>query len=252
MLGQGAIGQYAIGEGQSALSSINAALAQTIGPVTVSATLANVISASVSQTIGAVTVVATAKNVISASLNSTIAAVTISATAVNVIAANVAATIGPVTVSGTFGNVISASLNATIDPVTLSTAFFLQDGPAGGVVVGGTFSRGRWHDLLEAQRAERESERQAKLLKRKRLRAAAKDAAAKARLAVLEARKAQQSERADQERIRQLSAALSSFNSMQGIQDAMRQSGEMAAHAHHAKMMANDEEEALALLMLHG
>ncbi len=131
----------------------------------------------------------------------------------------------------------------------------VDEGIRGGEgIVGGTFSRGRWRGILEAEEEARKARLKAKRLKKQEHRELAIAAAEQARQAVLAARQAQQEDWAEQEQIRRLTAALAGFNSAQTIQDTMRHSQAMAqaAQAHHAHMMAQDEDEAISLLMLHG
>lgn len=189
---------------------------------------------------------------ISATVSQTIAPVTISATLANIISVSVVQTIQPVTLSASAANVISASVNITIDPVTALISAQIRDGTTILMPRGTAFTRKRWRELLEADELAAKAAREIKIAARKKRREEAALVQAEARKAVLAARVAQEQDWAEQERIRQLTGALSSFHASQNIRGAMDYAARMAEAAQSHRRMLDDEDEAVSLLMLHG
>lgn len=146
---------------------------------------------------------------------------------------------------------------AGFQPSAFQNSAFEVDLTIGQTVLmpgGSVFSRDRWRKLLDDEQAQLDKARKAKQQKKQEKRELALAAAEKARQAVLAAREAQHSDWAEQGRIRQLTAALSTLGGANSLQDTLRHSHAMTdmAQVHHAHAMANDEDEAVTLLMLHG
>lgn len=123
----------------------------------------------------------------------------------------------------------------------------------GGRIVGGHFSRKKWHDIKEAREARAELERRAAEIERKRDREKVERAAAKAEIAI---EAAQQSELELQHEIARITRAMEAASSAKRVADAVGRSRHLVALTEGLmrKMAADaaereDEEETIMLLL---
>ena len=116
----------------------------------------------------------------------------------------------------------------------------------GGAIVAGYFSRGKWHDLLKLIEAEKAASTKADDLKRSAAKTALASAAEDAAIIV----EAIQSG-AGMPDIDPLTAALEAANGATRLADVLSQAKKAARIARHILDEIEEEEEAVAFLLLH-
>ncbi len=132
-----------------------------------------------------------------------------------------------------------------IEDVALETVLMpSKTGPA--------FTRKRWKQIVDAEEAVREAERKAASLKEKKEREIAEAAARAAREAVLAERALQQERWHNAHSLRAVEHSLAAFNSARTIDETMRAAHALiaVARAAHERFEQQDEDEAIALLLL--
>ena len=152
----------------------------------------------------------------------------------------------------TSADLIGVSALSGSTTLTFSTSGITQDANFGGRIVGGQFKRGQWRAIEDAKRATKEAEERAKKLKRKRAREAAEQAAREARAAIEASRLAQDQDFAAAEQFRAMTAALQALAGAQTITQQMQEANSAMAHARaiQEQIAANDDDEAIAILLL--
>ena len=180
----------------------------------------------------------------------TLDTVALSAAAGIKITGSLSSTLDDITLLTGTPTVVSGALSVTLDGVTVGLDGSLQPIP-GGLISGGTFSRRKWHEIkseqerkrLEAKRRrEQEEERQREI-------AAAADRNAKA---AIRARWAQEDALAAARQYELLTdAAQRAFMGAMTRPDIGVAQRIEVLRAIQAKQAQDDEEEAIALLMLH-
>jgi hypothetical protein len=134
-----------------------------------------------------------------------------------------------------------------------------EPGPPTGETIlqpsGATFSRKRWLELIAVAAAKARGEQAAEELRHEAARDIANKAIEKARAEVLSRRAEQQAQWAEQQRVRELAAALASGQGLANLQHAAQLANAMATaatqHAHAQQANSQDDDEALMLLLPH-
>ena len=123
------------------------------------------------------------------------------------------------------------------------------DGP--GRITGGTFSRGKWRNLKEAEEAERRARESAAEATRKKKRRALEEAARAAREAILDARAAEDQNYQLNQYLSLMSQSLQAATAARTIAETVKLADAARAYAKQAQKAAadNDDDEAIAMLL---
>src|SRR3990167_2413829 len=225
---------------------------QTLGAFTQVSTGKLIIQGTAAQTIGAFTQSTAGKLIIQGQAAQTLGSFTQSATGKLIISGIAAQTVGNFTQSAAGKLIIQGTAAQTLGSFNQTVLSVGILAPQVGRITGGTFSRGKWRRLKEAEEAERKARELAAKRKRVERREAMEKAAKEARAAIEAARLAEDQNFALDQYLGMMTQSLEAMNAAKTLAETTQMADAARAYALQAQKAVadNDDDEAIAMLLV--